>query len=210
MIVMRAISANAEAATLNRRLSEAKLLDTLAALRKKPEVSYSKVRALTRLCDEQSEDAMLTMAQELSASQLDKIGRSTRKVLGSDAKAQLESRTVQMGFDDDGMFYLNVRLMADEGSRLMGLIEAEARQIKDGFDKPELENRSRGERMADALLSLLAPAEARTTEVVLHVDAGGEQLQVDTLRGDRISVSADRRIDVGATVAAACTACDHP
>jgi Domain of unknown function (DUF222) len=168
-----------------------KTLPKISACFAKGSLSYSKVRALTRLCDEKSEEVLLTMAQEISASQLDKILRSTRKVLRSDAKAQLESRTVQMGFDDDGMFYMKVRLMADEGSRILGLIEAEARQLKDGIDKPELENRSSGEWMADGLLSLLAPAESRTTEVVLHVDAGGAQKQLESPRGDRISVSAE-------------------
>ncbi len=171
------------------------------ALTKLPEIaaafsagtlSFSKVRALTRIANPKNESDLLAMAEEATASKIEKIVRACRRLSLDEAKAHAQARSVEMGFDDEGMFFMRVRLLPDEGARLMHALDA---------NMPSDKERDAQERRADALLAALS--EKPQTELVVHVDADEEgRMQVETPRGERVGVSAEtcRRLSCDASV----------
>src|SRR5688572_1917260 len=70
------------------------------------EISYSKVRAMTRVATAANEEQLLGMARETTGAQLEKICRLTRQVQaleGTDAKVAEDRRWVVSRPTDDGM-----------------------------------------------------------------------------------------------------------
>lgn len=141
-------------------------------------LSYSKVRALTRLATADNERELLELAEHTTGAQLEKIVRACRRVTSEEAKEQAKKRSVRIGYDDDGMFTMHVSLLPDEGARLMQAIDALL---------PEDTSRTFDERRADGLMEL-GSTESRT-EVVLHLDADAPP-QVEAGNSGRIGVSA--------------------
>jgi hypothetical protein len=152
------------------------------------ELSYSKVRAITRVEELEREDELLALARAASASQLERIVRGYRSCLAveRDAEQQYAERSVQWSWDADGAFVLEGRFPAEQGALLMHALEhardelgpppfhagsasAEATQIGDTVRA----------RNADALLALAESsleAGARSTaadryQVVVHIEA---------------------------------------
>jgi hypothetical protein len=138
-------------------------------------LSYSKVRAVTRIANEKNDDELARLASAGTAGQVDKVVRACRKLSLADAQAQVAERGVMMGIDDDGMFFMRVRLMPDEGARLASLVAQ--------FTAKDRE-RDVAARRADAMLAICelaavgaAPSDVSktvhgicTTELVVHVD----------------------------------------
>ncbi len=68
-------------------------------------LSFSKVRALTRSATAKNESDFLAMAQEATAAKLEQVVRAFRRVSCDEVKKQVAERSVEMGFDSDGMFF---------------------------------------------------------------------------------------------------------
>jgi hypothetical protein len=161
-------------------------------------LSYSKVRALTRIAEPDSEASLLEVATELTASQVERTVRQWRRADVPDEHAeQLDGQSFQFWWDDDGMLTVKARLNTEQGAALMTAIEslaeraarherALAKKVDDGSPDPgadEPEAARARERIAgrriDALASLAdAAADAHRRagdpprrEVVVHVDA---------------------------------------
>ena len=88
----------------------------------KAEVSYSKVRAMTRIATPESEGRLLHMAKNASASQLETICRGVEQVTGKTADGQ--ARWVKVIPCKDGMVRIEARLHADEAGLVIKAIEA--------------------------------------------------------------------------------------
>jgi hypothetical protein len=139
------------------------------------ELSYSKVRALTRVADADSEDRLLDLALDSTAAQLERIVSADR-------------RFASVGWDDDGCLELRARLTPEEGAIVMKALDAardelynevsdEAVSAERPDGRPIRERRATN---ADALVRLAeAGAAARgarasggdSTQVVVHIDA---------------------------------------
>jgi hypothetical protein len=145
-------------------------LPRLSAAMKRGGLSYSKVRALTRIATPETEAHLLDMANDGTASQMEKLVRKVRMVERSEAEQQVESRALTVGFDETGMFFIRGTLMADEGARVMAALA-----------------RHKSENQADAFMAALSSRE--TTELIVHVEANDAACQVESVRGDRVSVS---------------------
>ena len=80
-------------------------------------LSYSKVRAITRVATTDNEGALLEMARAGTASHLERIVRAYRSALGSDetdsAERAHDERFLQWSYDDDGTSVLKARLAPD-------------------------------------------------------------------------------------------------
>ena len=186
----------------------ARALEKLPRVREKfsaGTLSFSKVRALTRIATPENEEVYLVVANDTSASQLEKIVRACRRVTLDEARKQIDGRGVEMGFGEDGMFVLRARLTPEEGARLMHAVDAAV---------PKDQTRSWEERRADALVALAA-GPAASVELVVHVDASSEVLsapasdaererggQVETPRAERVAVAHEtaRRLACDASV----------
>jgi hypothetical protein len=148
------------------------------------EISYSKVRAMTRVATAENEETLLGMARETTGSQLEKICRLTRQVQALDqanAREREDRRWVVSRGTDDGMVSIQVRLLPDEAVRVLKAFEAAGDgNLADG-----------AVRVAEAALvggDLVRPP----VEAVLHIEA--DSLVGRTEAGDGISAEVSRRV----------------
>jgi len=119
------------------RLRGAHALSTLpqisAALRG-GRVSFSKVRAMTRVATPQNEDYLLMIAGHGTASHVERLVRNYRKVKRSEALPRSNQHhalpELNWYIDDDGSYVLKVRLAPEQGARIAQALKA-AMESKD-------------------------------------------------------------------------------
>ncbi|QIB64636.1 DUF222 domain-containing protein [Kineobactrum salinum] len=91
------------------------------------EISYSKVRAMTRVATPENEDFLLRIAQYGTASHVEKVVGKYRQVTRkNDTDAELEqeaARKLVYYQDEDGMWIVHARLPQEAGSLLVKAIE---------------------------------------------------------------------------------------
>ena len=96
-------------------------------------ISYSKVRALTRVATAQTEAWFLNIARHGTAGHLERVVGYARRGLALDDPARLRALIEQSCctwyYDDDGMLVLRARLMPDDGARLVQALEAMRAQV---------------------------------------------------------------------------------
>ena len=175
-----------------RRLAE---LPLLARAMERGEVSFSKVRAITRVAAPETERDLVELARHTTASQLERVCRSWRRVSRRMENQHDALRRASRGFssswDEDGMLVVRGRLEPEVGAVFLKALEAagddlfEAEREKERREETIEAFEQRVERMepkqrrADAL-GLLAerslragsenPQRAESLRVVVHVD----------------------------------------
>ena len=175
------LGAARERVRVARRLGE---LPSITAAFGAGQLSYSKVRALTRVATTDNEEALLEMARAGTASHLERIVRAYRAALGREDLDQAnhvhEQRFVEWHCDDDGALVVRARLSAEQGALVHKALELAAR-AEEGVSAETSERLSTTQRRADALAlvaeSFVAhgPAGLRGGDrhlVTVHVDAG--------------------------------------
>ena len=185
------LGAAREKVRVARRLAELPLIDAALAA---GEVSYSKVRAMTRVATAENEADLLNMARNTTAAQLERICRLTRQVQSLSAeearRADDELRYVTTRATDDGMVSIQLRLHPDEAARVMKALEvcAEGGRLVDGAVS-----------MADSALAGGPSGEGDPpglgrplVEAVIHIC--GKTLTGHTELGDGISAEGARRL----------------
>jgi hypothetical protein len=180
------LGAAREKVRVARSLGELPVVDD--ALRK-GEISYSKVRAMTRVATAENEAELLGMARCATGAQLEKICRLKRMVnalAGESAKEVEGRRYVVERETGDGMVLIQMRLLPEEAARVMKALEV----VGGG-------NRADGVvALADAALSGKPVGEAGSVrppvEVVVHVQAA--DLEGRTELGDGVSAEVSRRL----------------
>jgi hypothetical protein len=93
------------------------------------EVSFTKVRALTRVATPDSEEGLLELARVLTASQLERALRAFRRLQAEEARESHELEYVDYHFAEDGSLYLRARLPAEEGTLVVKALEAARERI---------------------------------------------------------------------------------
>ncbi|MEM6584045.1 MAG: DUF222 domain-containing protein, partial [Pseudomonadota bacterium] len=136
-----ALGAGREKVRVAHCLKTLPLIDTAFA---KGEISYSKVRAMTRVATPQNEDFLLRIAQHGTASHVEKAVAKYRSVQSKDAEREErecdEARELVYYQNEDGMWVIHAKLPAEAGELVVKAIEAIAR--------PEQEARQRAEQEA--------------------------------------------------------------
>jgi hypothetical protein len=162
-------------------------LPKIAASMARGELSYSKVRALTRVAGEATEDALLMIALHGTAHHVERLVRGYRRAqeaqeLSREAQ-QHANRSLSYCFADDGSLILKGRLPALAGAMLIRALEAAIETIPEkeiSADVVEERAIPYQTRRADALAVLaekyLAETDVSSTtadryQVVVHVDA---------------------------------------
>ncbi len=147
------------------------------------ELSYSKVRALTRLESIEDEEAIVELARTHTASQLERVVRATRNVTREEAGRIHEDRTLALIEREDGAILVRGVLAGEEAAVLRRALESAMEVLRERADSDAGEQTPTepyGARMADALVlladtALTAGPQPRTPpqrhEVVVHVDA---------------------------------------
>ena len=152
-------------------------------------VSYSKVRAMTRIATAENEDYLLMIAHHGTAAHVEGLVRSYRRVQRNEsitvANEEHAMRELNWYWDEDGSLILNARLPAESGALVIKALEAAIDQINEqefnenvpaGTPLPE---KPFAARRVDALASIAgdylssdaSPArQAERYQVVVHVD----------------------------------------
>jgi len=129
------------------------------------EVSYSKLRAMTRVATLENEATLLDLARASTAAQLERACRIYRQQRPADPEALEDSRSVRLREGDDGLVTLQVKLTAAEADLILRACQTSA---ETGHTLHGLLA------MAERTLRGEAPGEAGghpPTEVVVHMDA---------------------------------------
>ncbi len=111
----------------------ARRLDELPLIREsfaRGELSYSKVRALTRVQNVHDEEQLLNYGRAASASQLDRILSAYRGVVTSDADRAYDRRCLWVEPQDDGSVLVKGRLPAEDGALLMKALDAARDELR--------------------------------------------------------------------------------
>lgn len=109
-----------------RRLSE---LPRIRAAFASGSLSYSKVRALTRVAEPEMEAELVELAHEATAAQLERLMRGYRGALLDDAERALERRHLTTHWDDDGSLRISGSFPAEEGALLLKALELAQAQL---------------------------------------------------------------------------------
>ncbi|NEK93681.1 DUF222 domain-containing protein [Modestobacter muralis] len=88
------------------------------------ELSYSKVRALTRVAEPGTEVELVEFARHATASQVERTVRAWRRADDVTAGRVVDRRRFSWWTDDDGMICIQVRMEAEHGAELLAAIES--------------------------------------------------------------------------------------
>ncbi len=90
-------------------------------------LSYSKVRAITRVAEPATEDYLLMLAEHGTAQHVEKLVHGYRRCQEAEELSrevrQQQNRAVSFRYDDDGSLVLNCRLPAEAGARIMKALD---------------------------------------------------------------------------------------
>jgi hypothetical protein len=197
-------------------------LPLISAAMERGELSYSKVRALTRIATEGNEADLLEFARCGTASHVERVVRAWRRVdrleEAEDERLRHESRRLSLYPDVDGSWVLRGRLDAEVGALLEKAIEAAGEEL---YGRRSPDGLSPEQRRADAV-GLLAeimlaspdvpagtstprrPRRADRFQVVLHVDA--EALVEDAVEGQSVLAGGGQRVPAETSRRIACDA----
>jgi hypothetical protein len=141
------------------------------------ELSYAKVRALTRVADADCEGELLELARVLTAAQLERAVRAYRRVTTAEANDLYADAGVTAYWDDDGSLVIRGRLAPEDGALFLRALEA-ARdslwQQSRGSAEPRPQPTNAEALVAVADASLVSRGDRSGGErhqVVVHVDA---------------------------------------
>jgi len=168
-------------------------LPNISAAMQRGQLSYAKVRALTRIATPANDARLLDLGLAATAAQVERLVRAWRRVDQVEAAQQTEHRhlhrSVDVHVDDDGMVVLRGRLTPESGAIVQRALEAaadrlfrEAAQV--ATDRRGSDEVTPAQRRADALgllaeCALSADLDRGTAadryQVVLHVDAAAVQ-----------------------------------
>lgn len=149
-------------------------------------LSYSKVRAMTRVATDENEHILLNAAMEVTANQMDKLVRRYQRV---DEKQnlieqvdELQQRSLDYYQDEEGMWVFSGRLPSVEGGLLVKALEEIIRQQNKNDSAGAKEKVTHGQKRADAISALaehfIATAKVDDENGGLQALAGHERCQV--------------------------------
>ena len=166
----------------------------------KGEVSYSKVRAMTRIADESNEDYLLMIARHGTAWHMEqlvsKYRRAKRQQETDTANEQHKHRELQHYYDADGCMVIRARLPAEQGALIVKALEL---AMDNAFKEPVEAavgagpaRDSRSESPAGAGSHKGASAETREPIGARRADALAEMAESYLNNDDNPGSSADR------------------
>ena len=181
------------------------------------EISYSKVRALTRVAHAENEDYLLIIARHGTAAHMEtlvsKFGRVKRLQKTEQAWQQQREQSLQFFFDEQGMLCVKGRLAPEQAAVFMKAIETSMRIGDESDTKISAENPLALQRaralftLADTYLAGDKPVRSNGDryQVVVHVNADALRKDGDTdvstvEDGPEISAETSRRIACDASI----------
>jgi hypothetical protein len=167
----------------------ARALPALPAIREafaRGELSYAKVRALTRVATAESEAGLLPLAEVLTAAQLERALRVYRRVSTREARELQDYEELIWYWDEDGALVIRGRLAPEDGALFLKALEASRERLwrsnqpdeERGSAEPPPDDPPHRPSNVDALVALsdsaLALEAGRTGgdryQVVIHIE----------------------------------------
>jgi hypothetical protein len=184
------------------------------------ELSYSKVRAMTRIATTENEDALLNVARHGTAHHVEKLVakyRSAKRMQDAAlAEEQYRDRELSHYYDHDGCLVIKARMPAEQGALIIKALEMAME--KDFVAESDTEDQPVATRRADALANIAetymnndesSGSTADRYQVVVHVTAATSDLgdvadvTAETSRiedGPHVTTETSRRICCDSTV----------
>ena len=172
-------------------LRVAEALQELPAIRaafSRGELTFTKVRALTRVATASSEEGLLELAAALTASQLERALRAFRRLAAAEARKAHALEYVDYHFDEDGSLYLRARLAAEDGTILVKALEAARERV---VERRREERSAANGADASAVPAELAFEPERSTRVEALLELAGASLAASDAYG-AVRCAADR------------------
>lgn len=180
-------------------------------------LSYSQVRAVSRVATRANEEYLLHAALHLTASQLERLVRSYRGVIDTlssqDSDERYRARSVHHHQSDDGSVVMVLKLPPEQAELVLDAIDREEKRLRKVRGKDSEEEIDPSSLRADALVNLVETASRVATGsrygsernmVVIHVDertleneGGGV---CETKGGSSISAETAKAIACDATI----------
>ncbi len=182
------------------------------------EISYSKVRAMTRTATPENEDFLLLIARHGTASHVEQVVRKYRSIKSTDEdKEEIEqeqNRELVYYQDEDGSWVIHARLPAEAGSLLVKAIEAVATSEQQENVPAGTSHKTYRQARADALASMaehfLATCDqngqwqglkgSERCQVMLHVGIGTLQNRCDLDGKHWLSAKTAKRLSCDASL----------
>jgi hypothetical protein len=172
------------------------------------ELSYAKVRALTRVAELDSEDELLELARHMTASQLERAVRAYRFVTAAEANDLQSVAYVGYTWEADGSLTLRARLAPEDGALVLRALEA----ARDRLQEREWEDEGgsaepRRATNAEAFVAMadMSLADGRGDRsggeryhVVVHIDAANGKSVLED--GSALADESARRLACDASV----------
>ncbi len=182
---------------------------------RKGQLSWSRVRALTRIATAEDESRWLEFARHATANQLERLVRAQRSAEAAAAAAEGEEsalsarRYLTVGGGEDGMYELRGRLLPEVGALLVQALDAAGDELHRAQQAavreagaPAGPPSTQGERRHDALEAWLEDRTEADVQVVVHTVAGragsggrgGNGDVVSTEDGSHVPAGTSRRL----------------
>jgi hypothetical protein len=193
-------------------------LPNISAAFERGQLSYSKVRAMTRIADQDNEEFLLMIARHGTAYHVEKLvsqcRRVTREQDTEQANQQYANRQLNYYYDESGALVINARLPAEQGALVVKALEmAMEKDFQQKTRDPDVSAETSVEerppiatKRADALAEMAetylnaepsASATADRYQVVVHVSAETLQDAPGTScidNGPHVSAETSRRL----------------
>lgn len=153
-------------------------------------LSYSKVRAISRVATRVSEADLVELARHASASQLDVLVRAYSRARTKQANDVHANRFVAWSWEDDGSLSVRANLPAEDGATVIAAIEAAAERLRE-----ERKSWSESESPADRDGSA-EPQGGVVSRAEALVSIAGDSLERGSLRDRGAAKPADRNMVV--------------
>lgn len=146
------------------------------------ELSYSKVRALTRIANPENETTLLDFARHGTTAHVERMVRHWRRLDRGDASeaARAERRGLSVWLTDDGSYEVRGRLNPEVGALLLKALEVAEQRLYRAERRAETEHLTTPvQRRADALGLWLEERVQPQVQLVVHSFKGEEHRQRD-------------------------------
>jgi hypothetical protein len=156
----------------------ARRLDDLPSIHEafaRGELSYAKVRALTRVADAENEEELLELARHLTASQLERAVRAYRHVTAKDADDLHTLAYAGYTWEPDGSLIVRARLAPEDGALFVRALEAARDRLQ---ERDSSEERGSAEPRRPTSAEALAAMADLALSDASHGRRGGERYQI--------------------------------
>lgn len=138
-------------------------LPLLSAAFAEGRLSYSKIRAVTRVAEPETEQMLLEQAVEATASQLDRVVRAWRRSDRVDDTTVAAKEQFEYWWDADGMLVVRMRLGPEDGADFLAAVESRS-------ETATRRDRAAAKRSADAGASPVDEGDGKLTEAERGAD----------------------------------------